>query len=103
MGKSSETRDAIIAECDALKEMLLSKNRAYGNSATDPVRIFSKANTEEQIRVRIDDKLSRIIRGELSGEDAELDLTGYLVLLRVVRRLAKVAAAEAATAADAKP
>lgn len=39
--------------------MLLAKNAAYGNSALEPVRIFSKADPTEQIRVRIDDKLSR--------------------------------------------
>ena len=37
---------------------------AYGIiSALDPLRIFSKADTTEQINVRIDDKLSQIARG----------------------------------------
>lgn len=83
----TEVQRAIVEECDALKTMLLEKNTAYGNSALDPVRIFSSASTEEQIRVRIDDKLSRLARGSNAGEDPELDLSGYLVLLRVHRRL----------------
>lgn len=79
-------RDAIAAECDAIKAMLLAKNDAYGNSALEPVRVFSSASAEEQLRVRIDDKLSRIVRGHAAGEDAVLDLIGYLVLLRVASR-----------------
>lgn len=77
----------IERECSALAEMLLEKNRAYGNSALDPVRCFSRASAEEQLRVRLDDKLSRIMRGDDAGEDVELDLMGYLVLLRVQRAL----------------
>lgn len=69
-------------------DMLIEKNRAYGNSALDPVRIFSKASTVEQILVRIDDKLSRLARGSAAGEDVEWDLLGYLVILRVARRQA---------------
>lgn len=78
---------AIAAECDAIKAMLLAKNAAYGNSALDPVRVFSRASTHEQIRVRIDDKLSRLQRGSVFGdEDTVLDLIGYLVLLRIAVR-----------------
>lgn len=77
----------IAAECDALKAMLMEKNRAYGSSALDPVRIFSKAGPVEQILVRIDDKLSRLARGTAAGEDVENDLCGYLILLRVARKI----------------
>jgi hypothetical protein len=82
-----EAHALIAEECDRLKDMLLAKNAAYGNSALDPVRIFSKSDPVEQIRVRIDDKLSRLARGSAAGEDVEQDLLGYLVLLRVARRL----------------
>ena len=77
------TAEAIIEECNAVREMLLEKNRAYGDSALNPVRIFSKADPAEQIRVRIDDKISRLVRGENAGEDVTRDLIGYLILLRV--------------------
>ena len=80
----------IAAVCDEIKEMLLAKNKAYGNSALAPLRIFSRADTVEQLNVRIDDKLSRIARGsEFAGDDTELDLIGYLVLRRVAARLRK--------------
>lgn len=68
---------------DGVRDMLVSKNAAYGDSALDPVRVFSKADAAEQIRVRIDDKLSRVQRGSDAGEDTVLDLIGYLVLLRI--------------------
>jgi len=79
----------IFHECMDLAEMLAKKNRNYGNSALDPLRVFSRADTIEQIRVRIDDKLSRLSRGHAAGEDVTLDLLGYLVLLRVAEKQEK--------------
>ncbi len=76
----------ILDECLGIAEMLIEKNRAYGNSALQPVRVFSKASSEEQLLVRIDDKLSRLARGSAAGEDVVADLIGYLVLLRIARR-----------------
>lgn len=86
--------DLIAQECDALKALLLEKNRAYGNSALEPVRIFSRASPEEQILVRIDDKITRLARGDASRgmdtEDVVKDLLGYLILLRVARKTARM-------------
>lgn len=82
-----EMQALISKECDELKEFLLEKNRAYGNSASSPVRIMSKASPVEQILVRIDDKLSRIARGSSAGEDVIKDLVGYLIILRVTCKL----------------
>ncbi|MCK7581080.1 MAG: hypothetical protein MZV65_39750 [Chromatiales bacterium] len=87
--------DLIRQECAMLRDVLLSKNAKYGNSALEPVRVFSKADPVEQIRVRLDDKLSRLMRGQgIEDEDVELDLMGYLILLRVARRLGDVAQAQ---------
>ena len=82
-----EIIDLIEYECLEIAEMLKDKNRAYGNSFSDPVRIFSRATPEDGLNIRIDDKLSRIARGQNAGEDAELDLIGYLILKRVLGRL----------------
>ena len=77
----------IAEECDRIKEILLSKNRKYGNSAIEPCRIFSKANPIEQINVRLDDKISRIVSGQADeDEDVDLDIIGYLMLKRVARK-----------------
>jgi hypothetical protein len=75
--------------CNALANMLIKKNAAYGNSALNPLRVFSHADPAEQLRVRIDDKLSRLVRGDPAsneGEDTVLDLMGYLVLLRIATK-----------------
>lgn len=81
----------IVKVCDEVKELLLAKNKAYGNSVGEPMGIFSKTTALEQIDVRIDDKLSRIARGhEFQGDDTELDLIGYLIIKRALRRMEDV-------------
>jgi len=84
----NDAQEMIREECREVERILLAKNAAYGNSALQPVRIFSKADPIEQLRVRIDDKLSRLARGQAAGEDVTLDLIGYLMLLRVAERMA---------------
>lgn len=81
---------AIAQMCDSIKELLLEKNRKYGNSALNPKRIFSKASFKEQLLVRIDDKLSRIAN-QSSDEDEDVykDLVGYLILLMVANKSVK--------------
>lgn len=75
------TADRITQVCDDVKQMLLDKNAAYGDSASNPLRVFSKADKLEAIRVRIDDKLSRISRGQgYPGDNDVRDLVGYLLL-----------------------
>lgn len=65
-----------------IADLLIAKNKAYSNSALDPIRVFSKSDRQEQLRVRADDKLSRIRNGDTS-EDAVMDLCGYLILLKI--------------------
>ena len=79
------TAELIALVCDEIRDVLLAKNAAYGDSAIHPLRIFSRADPIEQINVRLDDKLSRLARGSSAGEDTELDLIGYLVLKRVAQ------------------
>ena len=79
-----KTQALISGVCQDIERMLLDKNRKYGDSAINPVRIFCKLNNIEQINVRIDDKISRIKSSQDDDiEDAELDLIGYLILKRV--------------------
>jgi hypothetical protein len=82
------TRDKIIDKMDQITGMLLQKNEAYGDSANNPIRLFSKASPKEQLLVRLDDKISRIARGtnhDVVPEDTILDLIGYLVLLSIAQ------------------
>lgn len=86
MSKLAQTQVDIATTCDSIKELLLDKNRKYGDSALNPVRVFSKSDNMEQIRVRLDDKLSRL-RNQQQDEDEDVinDLIGYLVLLKVAQ------------------
>ncbi len=81
-----ETQSKISETCDSIKAMLLEKNRKYGNSALEPMRVFSSCDAVEQIKVRMDDKLSRI-RNQQSDEDEDVwrDLAGYMILLLVAK------------------
>lgn len=78
------TRDDIVKVTESLTETLLAKNAAYGDSATNPIRTFSKIESSTAgILVRIDDKLSRIKNSETLRQNDVCDLMGYLVLLCV--------------------
>jgi hypothetical protein len=84
LGAPSGTQ--IWTTCHSIAQMLIEKNIAYGDSALNPVRIFSKADPAEQLRVRIDDKLSRLMKGtEYVGDNDIDDLIGYLVLLKIAK------------------
>ncbi len=66
---------------------LIKKNRSYGNSVLDPVSYFSQASVLERLRVRMDDKVSRLTRGfEYDHEDTFFDLVGYHIMERIAKR-----------------
>lgn len=82
----TDSQIAIAKVCDKVKTMLLEKNMKYGDAALNPKRVMSKASPIEQILVRIDDKLNRVMQGDNlieSDEDVILDLIGYFVILKV--------------------
>ena len=79
----TESQLDIIRCMDSMKEFLLEKNRRYGDSALHPKRVFSKATTDEQLLVRLDDKISRVQNStELRRNDC-VDILGYLTLVCV--------------------
>ena len=82
----NETELKISSICDDIKELLIHKNRKYGDSALKPCRVFSKSSATEQLLVRIDDKSNRIMKGAgllATDEDVVNDLIGYLELLKI--------------------
>ena len=86
MNQIAQTQIDICTVCDEIKELLLEKNRKYGDSALNPVRVFSKSDLLEQIRVRMDDKLSRLKNAQTDeDEDVIADLTGYLILYQIAK------------------
>ena len=70
---------------DDIRDMLIAKNAKYGNSAIEPIGVFSKLSPREGLLTRIDDKLKRIKNGSLDKDDEDVvnDLIGYLVLLKI--------------------
>ena len=75
----------IQSEIQKIMDLLIQKNNAYGNSATQPANIFSKGDAVESISARIDDKLMRIANRGINENtlDTVDDLIGYLVLLKI--------------------
>ena len=87
IAEQQDFRNNIIDILDNIENMLIEKNKSYGNAALNPLRVFSKASPVEQLKVRIDDKLSRIAKGdEFIGDDTINDLIGYLVLYKIATK-----------------
>lgn len=77
-----------LAFLDRVGATLVEQNATYGDSVERPLRVFSRAPADEQLRVRVDDKLSRVAcgaRGPRDDEDTLVDLVGYLAMLAVAR------------------
>ena len=81
-------QDEVYQVLSEITEMLIAKNQKYGNSAIEPLGIFSDLSPEEGLKVRIDDKLKRIKNGSLQKDDEDVvnDLIGYLVILKITQK-----------------
>jgi len=84
---TKSTQNSIKWTCNEIRDLLLAKNKAYGDSALEPDNIFSKLDSAQAICARIDDKLSRIKNVGLDDrtEDTLDDLIGYMILLKIAR------------------
>ena len=70
--------------CHEIAHLLIEKNISYGNSALEPINVFSKQNDIDSLNSRIDDKLSRIKNNSGYPGDNDIDdLIGYLILLKI--------------------
>ena len=80
---SAPAGNEIWGVCHEIAQLLIEKNISYGNSALEPINVFSKQNDIESLNARVDDKLSRIKNNQGYPGDNDLsDLIGYLVLLK---------------------
>ena len=79
------TKEKIKLKCQEIEDLIIQKNDAYGDSALNPVGIFSSLKASEAIRIRLDDKLKRIANVGLNDEteDTLLDCAGYMILLMI--------------------
>ena len=80
-------QEEIRKKCDEIRDLLIEKNKSYGDSALIPANIFSHLTAVEAIKIRIDDKLKRIENKGISDEteDTVMDLAGYLILLMIAK------------------
>jgi hypothetical protein len=74
---------------DSLFEFLSTKNKNYGNSALEPIGIFSKGGAEDGILRRMDDKLNRIKNSDVLRKNDIVDLMGYLAILCINKKWTK--------------
>ena len=81
------TKDSIKEKCRLLEELLVRKNDAYGDSALEPLGVFSSANASSGLKIRLDDKLKRIANAGLveDTEDTLIDIAGYIILLIIAK------------------
>lgn len=63
---------------DSLKRLLNYKNKQYGNSALQPMNVFSG---KCKVGQRIDDKLARVANSKELRTNDLVDILGYLVLI----------------------
>ena len=76
----------IWSTCHGIAKMLIDKNISYGDSALNPIRIFSTTDAIEQLKVRIDDKLNRVKNNQgFAGDNDIDDLIGYLILYKIAK------------------
>lgn len=73
----------IEAVCKKFADFLKAKNHHYIESTTTPMHIFSKSDSSNTIRVRLDDKINRIINSDTLCKEDVVSLTGHLILLMI--------------------
>ena len=83
---SAPSGTKILNACIDAAQMLIEKNISYGDSALSPIRLFSTADSVEQLKVRIDDKLNRVKNAQgFPGDNDIDDLIGYLILYKIAK------------------
>jgi hypothetical protein len=77
----TETQKKIQQITESMCYLLIEKNRRYGDAALNPKNVFSKLPPGEGIKLRLDDKLGRIMANEGDPRINDVaDLIGYLIL-----------------------
>jgi len=79
-GANTQVQRDIIKVGVEMIEFLLTKNNRYGNSVLEPVNVCSKLDSNEQINIRMDDKLMRIKNSNIERKNDFVALSGYILL-----------------------
>ncbi len=84
-----EMGERIAKKCEEISQMLRGKNASYASSVFLPSNILSPLSAIDAIRVRIDDKLTRMKNGHAyKCENDILDVVGYFICELVIRDMA---------------
>ena len=75
--------EAFMKVLESVKQVLIEKNKRYGNSALSPLGIFYKGDAANSIKIRLDDKLSRIKNSKELRKNDLYDLLGYCMLYTI--------------------
>lgn len=81
----TDTQQKLIDVLDGMKNLLLYKNKKYGDSAINPKKIFYKGDSTNSILIRLDDKIGRVMSNpdDKPRVNDVADIIGYCTLLLV--------------------
>lgn len=79
------TQQKIKDILSGMTDLLLYKNKKYGDSAINPKKIFYKGDSTNSILIRLDDKIGRVMSNteEKPRVNDVADIIGYCTLLLV--------------------
>lgn len=85
-----ETQDKIKQVTESMYNLLLNKNRKYGNSSLEPYTIFKQiieSGNEDMATIglltRLSDKLKRVENSNILRKNDVSDIIGYFILLSI--------------------
>ena len=83
--EDTPTQQKIKDILSGMTDLLLYKNRKYGDSAINPKKIFYKGDSTNSILIRLDDKIGRVMSNteEKPRVNDVADIIGYCTLLLV--------------------
>jgi len=70
---------------DSLQDLVIYKNTQYNNAMYQNNNIFAELDTEQIIKLHIDEKINRIKRSKQIRKNDTVDLLGYLLHLCVIK------------------
>ena len=81
----TDTQAKLVDVLDGMKNLLLYKNRKYGDSAINPKKVFYKGDSTNSILIRLDDKIGRVMSNpdDKPRVNDVADIIGYCTLLLV--------------------
>ena len=83
--EDTPTQQKIKDILSGMTDLLLYKNKKYGDSAINPKKIFYKGDSTNSILIRLDDKIGRVMSSteEKPRVNDVADIIGYCTLLLV--------------------